>query len=101
MDARNSYNLTLSINGRVLRRIIIDQHYALKHKDINDALILQLLRTLNHETFNIDIKKGEFEYFAIEPVTFENKHFRLILVISEHEDYLGVVNAFRVKRKKL
>lgn len=79
MAGRNEYHLSLRINGRHLSRVIIDQHHKLKHPDISDKMILELVKTLNNENFEIQERKGSFEYFAVEPVWLEEKPYRLVL----------------------
>ena len=97
---RNEYSLQLSINGRQLSRVIIDQHYQEKHGDLNDDLILKLVKPLDGGNFDIQRRSGDFEYFAIEPIYLEEKTYRVVLVLCIVDDYLGVVNAFRVRRGK-
>ena len=86
------------LNGRSLSRVIIDQHYREKHlESINDLLIIELLKTLDGENFPIDSRKAEFEFFKAEPVLWQKKPYRLVLVLSNSDDFVGVINAFRVK----
>jgi len=92
---RAEYPLKLLINGKHLSRVIIDQHYKSKHPDITDELILKLVKTLNNGDFEIDIKRGHYEYFAVEPVYLSRKSYRLVLLLCVGESFLGVVNAFR------
>ncbi len=100
-ERRTEYHHRLKINGRQLHRVIIDQHYQLKHgNDITDKLILELIDELNDQTFPIQSRRGEFEYFAVEPVYRSRSPYRLVLVLCVTDDYLGVINAFRVKRRK-
>jgi hypothetical protein len=96
---RPEYRLKLTINGRRLNRVIIDQHYRLKHPEMTDELILELVTGLNGEEFPIERSQGDFEYFRAEPVFHQEKPYRLILVLCLSDDFLGVVNAFRVERK--
>lgn len=94
---RPEYLLRLTINGRLLNRVVIDQHYRERHAEsIDDALILRLVKELDGRTFPVEAFRGDFEYFAVEPVQLEDKPYRLVLVLCVVEDYLGVVNAFRV-----
>ena len=97
---RNEYALAVTINGRRLRRVIIDQHYRGKHGAVvNDDLILELVAELNGQTFPVQAQRGDFQYFAVEPIYRERSPYRLVLVICITDDYLGVINAFRVKRR--
>lgn len=97
---RPEYPLCITINDRKLTRVIIDQHYKEKHvESVNDEIILELVRELDGRTFAIEEERGEFQYFAVEPVGPNNTPFRLVLLICICDDYIGVINAFRVERR--
>jgi hypothetical protein len=100
VSERTEYHFKVNINGRCLSHIVIDQHYAEKHVEMNDELILELVKTLDGGNFVIENVKDGFEYFTVEPVIHEDNPYRLVLVICIFDDFLGVVNAFRVRRKK-
>lgn len=91
------YSVQLKINGQAIKRVIIDQHYQVKHSDLSDFLILALVKQLNGQDFQIEMTKGEFNYFRAEPVIFNHKPYRLIFLLCTTDDFLGVVNAFRIK----
>jgi hypothetical protein len=94
---RPEYPLEITINGRDLNRVVIDQHYRLKHGDsMNDEIILELIKTLDGKKFPPEKVQGDHEYFTVEPVYRLEKPYRVILVLCLSDDYLGVVNAFRV-----
>ena len=97
MSERPEYPLKITINGRNLSHVIIDQHYRVKHgQSMNDDVILDLVKTLDGKKFPPDRVQGENEYFTVEPVFRLEKPYRVILVLCLTDDYLGVVNAFRV-----
>ncbi len=97
MSERPEYPLQITINGRNLNRVVIDQHYRLKHSDsMNDEIILDLVKTLDGKKFPPEKVQGENKYFTVEPVYLLEKPYRVILVLCVSDDYLGVVNAFRV-----
>ena len=97
MSERPEYPLKITINGRNLSHVIIDQHYRVKHgQSMNDDVILDLVKTLDGKKFPPDRVHGENEYFTVEPVFRLEKPYRVILVLCLTDDYLGVVNAFRV-----
>ncbi len=103
MDERKEYAKSIEFNGSVLTKVVIDQHYKEKHGDINDELILGILElVVDGGQFDPEDEadEGGFLYFKIEPLEFQGRHYRMILVICSGEDYLGVVNAFRVEKKK-
>jgi len=94
---RPEYPLKITINGRNLNRVVIDQHYRLKHgQSMNDEIILDLVKTLDGKKFPPEKIQGENEYFTVEPVYRLEKPYRVVLVLCLTDDYLGVVNAFRV-----
>ncbi len=100
MSVRKEYQLLVEINGRKLTRVVIDQHYQENHSEsINDELILELVKSIDGEVFTVDSVRGDFQYFAAEPVFNETRPYRLVLLLCIHDDYLGVINAFRVNRK--
>ncbi len=100
MSERKEYSLNLVINGRNLSRVVIDQHYKEKHKEVTDEIILGLIREINGSNYDIESEKNGFQYFTVEPVLYEEKPYRLILLLCIHGDFIGVVNAFRVQRRK-
>jgi hypothetical protein len=96
-QARPEYSLRVTVNDRALNRVVIDQHYRENHADsVNDELILRLVRELDGKTFPIELTRGEFQYFTAAPVQYADKPYRLVLVLCVSDDYLGVINAFRI-----
>ncbi len=101
MNERNEYQLEVTINRYKLTRVIIDQHYKVKHsKSIDDQIILELVKKLDGEILPIDKEEDGYLFFKVEPIIRQNAPYRLVLVIYIHDDFLGVINAFRVERKK-
>ena len=100
MTDRKEYPLKIRINSRDLNRVIIDQHYSEKHSEsVDDKTILDLIKTLDGEDFLIESERGDFQYFTAEPVFKDDAPYRIIMVLCIHDDYLGVINAFRVDRR--
>lgn len=98
MSERPEYPLAITINGRKLKRVVIDQHYRENHSDsMSDEIILGLVQTLDGKKFPPERIQGDFEYFTVEPAYLLDKAYRVILVLCLTDDFLGVVNAFRVK----
>lgn len=100
MTDRPEYKLDIVFNGRLFNRTVIDQHYRKKHKDISDELILKLVRTLDAENIDPVVTVNDFEYFSIEPVFLQEKAYRLILTVCKKDNYIGVINAFRVRKNR-
>lgn len=57
------------------------------------------MRELDGGNFPIEEEKDGFEYFVVEPVIYDDKPYRLVLLFYVFDDFLGVVNAFRVRSK--
>ncbi len=102
MNEFNEYAQTIEFNDFVLTKIVISQHYKEKHSDITDELILSMLELISGATVDPEDEADEegFQYFKIDPLEFLDHHYRLILLTSQTDDFLGVVNAFRVEKKK-
>lgn len=100
MNSRTVYTLPIQINERRLKRVIIDQHYLLNHAEsVNDNLILSLVKSIDGGTFRIDSEDYPFQYLVAEPVFNMKQPYRLVVVICLNDDYLGIINAFRVNKK--
>lgn len=97
---RARYTISLKIENKVIDEVIIDQHYKIKHPELSDWIILELLRSLNFREFYLDLSNENFQYYTIEPVFYQSKPYRLILVLEKESSYIGVINAFRVQGKK-
>ena len=63
---RRSYNMTLTVNGRLITEVIIDPHYEEKHPDINDELILDLVKHLDGKTFPPNERQDDWEFFMVD-----------------------------------
>ena len=88
------------IRFRDINEVIIYQHYNQKHFDVSDWIILELIKELNDYHPYIETHNDQFTYFVVEPVYHLNKPYRLIFLIEKERNYIGVINAFRVKEKK-
>lgn len=95
--SRNEYSKSLIANGRNISTVIIDQHYKVSHPEIDDELILNLVQIIDGARLEPETTKGEFEYYKIDPLYFLDKPYRLIFLLCISDDYLGVINAFRVR----
>jgi hypothetical protein len=94
-NLRREHPFALTFNGRRSNRVLIDQHYEENHPDMPDQLILELIRAQDGKEQEPAATRNGFLYFKIED-RWQGKRYRLILTYCE-EDYLGVINAFRVK----
>ena len=93
--ARRTYNMVLMVNGRLINEIVIDPHYEKKHSDIDDTLILELVRKLDGREFAASERVGEFEFFMLDRIQHGEKLYRLVWCMHDHSMYIGVINAFR------
>jgi len=94
---RPEYPLKLTVNGHEISRVVIDQHYKENHPELSDPLILELVKELDGRFFAVEAVRGDFEYFRAEPLFLDSKPHRVIFLLCVGDDFLGVVNAFRVK----
>ena len=89
----------ITVNGIKICRVIIDGHYKLKHSDhINDGLILKLVAELDGRKEASDSVVGKYSYFATL-VELDEKQYRLVWLLEKDAIYIGVVNAYRDKRR--
>jgi hypothetical protein len=98
-DKRREYPLVITFNKRCFNLVVIDSHYEKKHPEISDQLILELVRQLDGRNIDPVDESDGFKYFAHE-MHYQVKPYRIVLTYCD-EDFLGVINVFRVKEKKL
>ncbi len=96
---RTSYHVSIIFNYFDITEVIIDQHYKINHPDMNDDLILKLVKGLDGLAIMPVKTKGSFNYYVLEPFFLFKKPYRLIILLEENTFYIGVVNAFRIKEK--
>jgi len=91
------HEFQVTVNGISFNRVRIDTHYEEKHKAvINDEIILELVKLLDHGYFmHVDIDEDGFKYFVNDDWYLNGKPYRLVWGIPQDEVYLGVRNAFR------
>jgi hypothetical protein len=95
MRKRRRYAVSLVVNGRPIHEVVIDPHYEIKHPDINDALILELLRGLDGKEFQPEERAGEWEFFMLDRIGHQGKQYRLVWCMRDAAPFLGVINCFR------
>lgn len=88
------------VNDIKVVQIVIDSHYEEKHREhMSDELILKLVRELDGRKELPEVKSGRYSYFATL-IEFAEKQYRLIWLLEDHSIYIGVVNAYRDRRRK-
>lgn len=92
---RRAYNLTLTINGRLITEVVIDPHYEEKHPDISDQLILELVRELDGKEYAPSVRQDDWEFFTLDHLEHKGKQYRLVWCMQDHALFIGVINAFR------
>lgn len=93
--SRRTYNMVLTVNGRLITEVAIDPHYEKKHSDLTDVLILELVRKLDGKEFVAEERRGDFEFFMLDRIPYKGKLYRLVWCMRDHCMYIGVINAFR------
>ena len=100
------YFLQLTVNGRIIKKVLIGRHFELKHGHyMNDELILDLVMALDGETFTVDSTTDGIEYYVADvihgTVANSRKTYRLIwLFEGEEMEILGVINAYRRRKRR-
>ena len=94
--SRREYSINITVNNIMITKVIIDPHYEEKHAEsINDQIILELVKFLDGKIFEPDDEKGPYSYFVTDKIELENKQYKLIWLLEDHEIYIGVINAYR------
>jgi hypothetical protein len=96
---RRHYEIdSIFINDRSISEVVIDSHYENKHTDyIDDNLILILVSQLDGGyELPVDVK-DDFSYF-VKVIEVNKKYYRLIWLLENKYNYIGIINAFRVKK---
>ena len=93
---RRKYKIEIVVNDILVQSVIIDSHYEKKHsKDINDEIILDLVRMLDGKTFEPDDVKPPYKYFVADKIFYKKKYYKLIRLLEENQIYIGIVNVYR------
>ena len=100
VQMRHEYNIEpITVNDIMISRVIIDSHYKEKHSDhMTNSLILKLVIQLNGRKEVPEEVVGKFSYFATL-VELREKQYRLVWLLENDAIYIGVVNAYRDKRR--
>ena len=90
---------TITVNESKVVQVVIDSHYEEKHHSyMSDELILRLVKKLDGRRELPETKKGRYSYFATL-IALGEKSYRLIWLLEDHAIYIGVVNAYRDRRR--
>ena len=94
---RNEYIVKIRLNRRTFNRVVIDDHYSIKHSRVmSDALILRLCKSLDGEVLDYkSVTREGWQIMVKDPLFFEDKLYRVVLCTHPDEKYIGVINAFR------
>lgn len=89
------YEIPVIFNEEHFNEVWIDPHYEEKHGDsMNDELILNLLARVSGKPWASQMESRGFRFFEVD-LDFNNKLYRLIIVIPPNGSYLGIRNAYR------
>ena len=93
---RREYPIRLTINDRLIVRVVIDPHYELKHgRSVSDAVILDLVRMLSGSSFEPESEADGYQYFVSDHLVLNSRRYKLIWLLEKDALYIGVVNAYR------
>lgn len=95
MTEQRSYAMKLTVNNRAITEVVVDSHYEENHPDIDDALILILVKELDGKEFQPDTRSSEWEFFTLDQIEHQDKRYRLVWCLQDQSLFLGVINCFR------
>jgi hypothetical protein len=87
--------MRLLVNGRSIEEVVIDPHYEIKHPDIDDKLILEMVRCLDGKEFQPETRQGEWEFYVLDRIGYQGRQYRLVWCLRDASPFLGVINCFR------
>ena len=101
MSKQRTYKIKpITVNDIKIVQVVIDSHYEEKHStSMSDELILDLVNELDGRFEVPETKDGRYSYFATL-IELRKKQYRLIWLLEDHAIYIGIVNAYRDKRRK-
>ncbi len=88
----------IRINGRLISEVRIDPHVE-KHKEITSELIIELVTELDGIEVLPEKRKDSFEYFVTQ-LYLGNKNYRLVWLLEDLQIYVGIITAFRDRKKR-
>jgi hypothetical protein len=95
MSERRNYSVQLTINGRHINEVVIDPHCEIKHPDMSDSLILELVKTLDGREFQLESRDGEWEFYMLDRLEYLDRQYRFVWCFRDHRLFIGVINCFR------
>jgi len=99
---RREYDISITVNERLITKVVIDPHYEIKHSDsISDKVILELVKLLDGGIFPWQERNKAYEYFVTDGLRLNEKLYKLVWLLEDDELYIGVVNAYRRKKHGL
>lgn len=95
----------ITVNNHKITHVIIGRHYLEKHsRYMNDGIVLNLVMALDDKLFTADSITGSVEYFVSDiqlKGAEKSRTYRLVWIFEgDFLEIVGVINAFRTKRKK-
>ena len=95
----------ITVNNLKVTHVIIGRHYLEKHsRYMNDSIVINLVMALDEKLFTPDSTTGDVEYFVSDIQlrnAEKNRTYRLVwLFEGDLLEIVGVINAFRARRKK-
>lgn len=87
------------LNRRFISRVVIDPHFEVKHSEsITNELILELVKLLDGKHERHIGESGGFRYYH-KLLKLRERQYRLVWLLVDEEDYVGVINAYRDDRE--
>ena len=94
--ARREYKINLTFNEQLIVKVIIDDHFEVKHAEsIDDQIILNLISLLDGQIQLPVESDPPYLYFVKDGIELNGKKYKLIWLSEDSCFYIGVVNAYR------
>lgn len=99
---RREFDIKIRVNGRQVTKLIIDPHYEIKHSaSVTDDIIVRLVELLDGGTYPTHDRNETFAYFVTDELILDGKTYKLVWLLEDDQIYIGVVNAYRRKKRGL
>ncbi len=88
----------ITINERRISSIIVDPHVK-KHHEVNEILILNIVRAMDRKDWIAMDSNDHFQYF-VSYLCYERNWYKMVWCFEKNYHYIGIITLFRDRRIK-
>ncbi len=90
----------LLINNRQITLLEISDHYQKKlgREKITHDLLKEFVKKLDNDRFIPERRKGDWEYYKLEPVYYEDKTYKMIWCLKDNASLIRIRTCHRTKK---